>query len=334
MKNNSSPLPKWLACLLFLLLIPACSLLPSAVQTVQETQTTTPMVTATPSPTVTRTPRPTIYVVPTPTFTEFTLMADETITSIDGSYSLIIPSSFEVMEAESFISFHDTSMYVGASIFANPETIETLYLSSDNEIGLIALSSLGSDGGGGLSLGDSYPIIIDGVEGVAFDFYGTRYGTPMEGEVVIVRRNHIEVLIITGLSLLDEDDQRWSEYDQPLFGEILESFHFNRETPCFVATNLDYGYTESLSIGLGGGEFAGEALVEVYLSSLEGPDGQALTFEKIGSIPYDNTTLLRYRVSYNGLSTPVELFFDINNFTNPMAPAGFSCSSDFEFGLP
>lgn len=183
-------------------------------------------------------------------------------------------------------------------------------------------------------MSDPYPVIIDDVEGVGFDFSGSRFDTPIQGEVIIVKRNHTEILIITGLSLLDENDQQWSEYDQPFFEEILESFRFNRRSPCFISSNPDYGYIENLPIGLGGGEFAGEALVEVYLSSLAGPDGQALTYENIGSMPYDNTTLLRYRVSYPGISAPVELFFDINNFTNPMAPAGFSCQNDFEFGLP
>jgi len=308
--------------------------MPVITQTVQTTQTNTPLTTATPSPTVSRTPRPTIYVVPTPTFTEFTLMADETITSIDGSYSLLIPSSFDVLQAYGYLDFHDYFLFVYSNIYTYSSDVEYLYGFTDESIAIDHLGRIGRGGGGGLNLGDSYPVTVDGVEGIGYDISGTRYETPVEGEIVIIKRNHIEVLVITALSMLDQYDQQWQEYDQELFQEILNSFHFNRETPCIVSASSAYGYSQNLPIGVGGGDFAGETLIEVYFSSLRGPNGEAISYENTGSFPYDDSILMRYSVSFTGTNSTVELFFDINNYTNPMAPAGFICASDFEFGLP
>jgi hypothetical protein len=261
-------------------------------------------------------------------------MADETITSIDGSYSLLIPSSFDVLQAYGYLDFHDHYLFVYSNIYTYSSDVEYLYGFTDESIAIDHLSMIGRGGGGGLNLGDSYPVTVDGVEGIGYDISGTRYDTPVEGEMVIIKRNHIEVLVITALSMLDQYDQQWQEYDRDLFQEILDSFHFNRETPCIVSASSAYGYSQNLPIGVGGEDFAGEALIEVYFSSLRGPNGEAISYENTGSFPYDDSMLMRYTVSFNGAGSPVELFFDINNFTNPMAPAGFSCSSDFEFGLP
>ncbi|HWQ46917.1 MAG TPA: hypothetical protein VN376_08625 [Longilinea sp.] len=321
---------------LLLIILAGCTggITGETLEVVGETDKTPTGPTYTPSVTSTRTVRPTVYVQPTPTFTEFTLMADEMVTSIDRSYTLLVPSSFDVIETYGYLDFHDYVLFVFSEMYSYPDDVEYLYGLSDESIAIDHLSLIGRGGGGGLNLGDPYPVMVDGVEGTGFNVSGTRYDTPEEGEIVIVKRNHIEVLVIMALSSQDRYEQQWQDYDQALFQEVLDSFHFNRETPCTVSASSAYGYSQNLPIGVGGGDFAGETLIEVYLSSLRGPDGQTITYEYIDSIPYDDSLLVRYNISYSGLSAPVELFFDINNFTNPMAPVGFSCFSDFEFGLP
>ncbi|OJH39026.1 hypothetical protein BON30_20885 [Cystobacter ferrugineus] len=88
-----------------------------------------------------------------------------------------------------------------------------------------------------------------------------------------------------------------------------------------------YGYTPEEPIKVGGGP-AGE---REYLQYLRGPEGQRLSFERLGSccgfedpsLPYGGGLLDMYEVTYEGLEKPVTLYLDMYRRQEPRAPAGF-----------
>ncbi|MFY0567957.1 hypothetical protein ACN28E_29570 [Archangium lansingense] len=88
-----------------------------------------------------------------------------------------------------------------------------------------------------------------------------------------------------------------------------------------------YGYTQEDPIKVGGGP-AGE---HEYLQYLRGPEGQPLSFERLGSccgfedpsLPFGGGMLDMYEVTYEGLKKPVTLYLDMYRRQEPRAPAGF-----------
>ena len=74
----------------------------------------------------------------------------------------------------------------------------------------------------------------------------------------------------------------------------------------------------------------------VYLESLRGPQGQVVTYKRIGSCcmfktaegPFGNGLLDKYEVNYEGLATPAVLYFDMYNSEPLQVPNGFGRSLD------
>lgn len=105
---------------------------------------------------------------------------------------------------------------------------------------------------------------------------------------------------------------------------------------CKVATDAKYGHSVDMPIQVGGSPMYGAARQQRYLGLLAGPQGQAVTFERGGSVlgPDKDTMLDRYVVRYDGLGTPITLYLDWYHFTEPMAPAGLSCRGPLALGTP
>ncbi|VAW31561.1 tolB protein precursor, periplasmic protein involved in the tonb-independent uptake of group A colicins [hydrothermal vent metagenome] len=96
---------------------------------------------------------------------------------------------------------------------------------------------------------------------------------------------------------------------------------------CPIASNISYGYSRTNPIQVGGGPFGGGPSKErAVLDALSGPEGQSLTYERTGSLPEGDIILDEYRVTYEGLATPIFLYFDIYNDSPRFVPVGLSCS--------
>ncbi|MFY0529634.1 hypothetical protein ACN28I_42875 [Archangium gephyra] len=97
------------------------------------------------------------------------------------------------------------------------------------------------------------------------------------------------------------------------------------ETPAQEPSN--YGYTPENPIKVGGGP-DGE---HEYLQHLRGPEGQQLSYNRLGSccgfedasLPFGGGMLDMYEVTYEGLEKPVTLFLDMYRREEPRAPSGF-----------
>ena len=105
-------------------------------------------------------------------------------------------------------------------------------------------------------------------------------------------------------------------------------------SPCPIATDASYAFTQANAVRVGGGAFGGPGRANAYLDTLLGPAGQAVTYERIGSAPFDDTILDIYRLSYAGMAQPADIYIDQYAFETLYAPAGFTCRIAFPLAAP
>jgi len=101
-----------------------------------------------------------------------------------------------------------------------------------------------------------------------------------------------------------------------------------------LAATRDYGVKPAYPIKVGGvEERRGPANERAYLSRLRGPQGQPVTYRRTGSCcPFETPRAIiggaglldQYEIGYDGLATPVVLFFDMYERETPRAPQGFT----------
>jgi hypothetical protein len=109
----------------------------------------------------------------------------------------------------------------------------------------------------------------------------------------------------------------------------------SQRPPCEAAPDGEYGYTRAHAIQVGGSPMFGAARQRRYLESLRGPEGQIVSFKRLGSTEGpDDTILDAYEVTHQGLDKPVTLYLDWYHYTEPRLPRGFSCAAPFNLGLP
>jgi hypothetical protein len=97
-----------------------------------------------------------------------------------------------------------------------------------------------------------------------------------------------------------------------------------------ISTDKTYGFTEENPIRVGSSSPANERR---FLKSIYGPEGQTLSFTRLGSCchfktpngMFNNTALLdMYEVSYDGLKKPVVIYIDMYDYAPLSAPKGFT----------
>lgn len=107
---------------------------------------------------------------------------------------------------------------------------------------------------------------------------------------------------------------------------------------CSVSPSAGYGLTPEQPIKVGGaalGELFGpnvSARVRAYFSTLRGPEGEMVGFERTGSQTNDDSIIDAYRVET--LSGETTLYVDMYTYETLFAPQGFACAGDFPIGLP
>lgn len=105
--------------------------------------------------------------------------------------------------------------------------------------------------------------------------------------------------------------------------------------PCAIADDPTYGFTPENPVEIGGGALYVKAREQRYLDALRGPDGQRLTYKRLGSRPQspespENSPILDiYEVTYDGLAKPITLYLDVYHYWNQRAPKGLTCGQPF-----
>lgn len=110
--------------------------------------------------------------------------------------------------------------------------------------------------------------------------------------------------------------------------ELWELAEAPAPEPCAITTDDTYGYTPENPIRVGGGSFIGPLNETAYLDTLLGPNGEAITYDRAGSIPSatEESILDIYQVTINGQSKPVGLYIDEYSLEPLFIPVGFTCA--------
>jgi hypothetical protein len=86
-----------------------------------------------------------------------------------------------------------------------------------------------------------------------------------------------------------------------------------------AATDPQYGYSERSPVKVGGGFGTGSDRTYQFLNALRGPNGEAVTYDRIGTCcafktansPFDGTGLLEvYEIAGPGVAPPRRLYFN------------------------
>lgn len=100
-----------------------------------------------------------------------------------------------------------------------------------------------------------------------------------------------------------------------------------------ATTDSTYGYTEENPVKVGGfNEKSGPAKERAFLNALLGPDGQELTYKRLGSCcPFETPNgiagyglLDMYEIEYEGLKEPIILYLNMYDSEELYVPVGFT----------
>jgi hypothetical protein len=182
------------------------------------------------------------------------------------------------------------------------------------------------------------PVVVNGIEGLSVDLSGELFGDDIEGRVVSVVPADGRFFFAFGVGIVTPSQNRWDDEGAEAFEMIISSVEFREigadAGTCPISTDPAYGYTEGNPIMVGGDVFGGPARERAYLDTLRGPDGQSITYERMGSMNYGDTILDIYEVSYAGLAEPIVLYIDMYTYREPQAPVGFTCAGPFPLQAP
>jgi hypothetical protein len=273
--------------------------------------------TASPEPEKTPTPEPTLA------------MADP-VEVPEGGFTFRPPIGYQVDIHGAQIGIFDSSRSVVISLMGavsatqNPDAGETI----DQFVGAVFKKTNGT-----FETQNMQVITVDGKEGVICDLYGKLNGSSVEGQAAFVLIDDYHFLIGMGIAFVTGNADLWQNTGRRVFGSVLSSITFTEivdtQSPnaCVVSTDSTYGYTKDNPIRVGGDAFEGPARERAFFDNLASPNGEPVTYERLGSLDYGNTILDTYAVTTSG--NTVTLYVDEYSFSEPQAPVGFTCLGAF-----
>ena len=294
------------------------------------TETPVPSPTATSTPTDTATPPPTATSTHTPT-PEPTQEFAEVLTFEAGGFSFQPLNGYDVDPQDAQVGVFSPSRSIVISIIGvtdntTPKTPEEII---EEFVGEVAEA-----GDGEFTLGESYPVTVDGIEGLRVDLTGTMFGVPFQGEAFAVVRSDSQYLFGMGLGNIAQNPDEWEAVGGDALERMIGTIKFlggsTAGEGCPISADDTYGYTMENAIRVGGGPFEGPAREGNYLDNLLGPNGEAISYVRLGSQGFEETILDIYEVTYPGLGDPIILYIDEYAYEAPAAPVGFNCSGDFQ----
>lgn len=324
------PLITWLV---FLTLI-AVTLSACRTQSLEPTPTIKPS--STPFPTATCTLAPTHTQVPAATTEPTATITPAPVLTLElGERQDVIPGGFSFQSIRGYDFEMDGS---GVGVFDSDRNIVlsvygvTNYTGGQTAEKIIDefLGELEERGTATFEKREAYTVTVNTVEGTAFDLTGEMYDAPIEGQTILVMPSENQYLFGLAIANLQADKEKWKEEGRNVFAALLESIEFIEGqdfegSACPVSSDKTYGYSKENPIQVGGDWLDGPAREMAYLDSLSGPNGEPISYERIGSLNHGSTILDEYEVSYSGASSPAILYLDEYSYTELMAPVGFTC---------
>lgn len=323
-------------------LLPTATPTPTA--TVTATNTPSPTITSTPTATNTPIPTntPTATNTPTPTLVP-TIALGEEQTLPSAGYSFRPPEGYELDVQGAQVGVFDEAGTIIISVYgatSNPQN------KSAEEILEAFIEGVFKKGEGTYKQEQAETVTVDGIEGLAFDLTGTLFGSPVKGKAIVVMPSKTQYLFGLGLANTGRDKALWENEGSRVFAALLDSIRFlipptplppsatvaRPAAACAISGDVTYGYTMENPIKVGGGDFGGPSRERAYLDNLLGPQGEAISYVRLGSTIAGDVILDIYQIS--GLPNSVTLYVDEYNFTAPQAPVGLTCKAAFPLASP
>ena len=285
--------------------------------TLSSTATQTPI----PTPTATRTPTRTLTATPRP----LVELGERHMIS-GGGFSVRVPKGYasQIEEHQAFISDLEGKLVIS---FAGGESD-----SPEEEIIDEYLKALAKRGQGEFEKTPANPVTVSRLQGKAFDLTGSLAGAPLKGKTFVLLTGPNRFLFALGISNSSEDQMSWEKLGSKVFEAVIQSIEIvepRSEAACPIADDRTYGYSRenAIRVGDGGELFGGPARERAYLDNLRGPNGEPISYERLGSLNFEDTILDEYRIA--GLATPVTVYLDIYQFEELRAPVGLTCAGPF-----
>jgi len=190
-----------------------------------------------------------------------------------------------------------------------------------------------------LILGDPQPITIDGRTGSSRDVDVSFSGNVARGRFIVLPFDNGLEFYSLALSPTVELTDLWSLEGATVYDLVIESLLFDPEVDfglaCAVSSDPDYAYTQDKPVQVGGDFLEGPARARAYLNALAGPNGEAVRYERTGSlVAADGTVLDGYEISIAGLDQTVTIFVDQYHSDTMYAPDGLTCNGAFLLDAP
>jgi hypothetical protein len=335
--------------------VPQPTTTPSSTSTQTPTQTPTPIPTDTPTPTATATPTntpspthtstPTATYTPTPTALPEIVLSDRVII-VNGGFSFQPAEGYESELTDNagsglvFMSGEADAIILNIIGVPNAE----VFMAGKSDIELLneLVTDFVQNVGGVYELGDSYAMQVGTDEGTVTDISGEMFDKPFIGQAVFI--NPIDNLAFFAI-VLSRDSEVWFARGASAFAAMMESVQFlsndagsssgdnsGVSSPCVISSDTTYGYSKMNAIQVGGDAFAGPPRERAYLDNLLGSNGEPISYERAGSLPYDDTILDVYILTVGDTTTT--LYLDEYNWSEPQAPVGFTCAAAFPLSPP
>jgi hypothetical protein len=164
-------------------------------------------------------------------------------------------------------------------------------------------------------------------------FYANKLIIASNCKLLVMRNNTLLVFLLAAtISSCSSSKKTVSTPDSPgLSPTNSTEGNFFRLT--VVSNDDSYGYTEKDPINVGGAKKSeGPANERRFLNALLGPEGQSVTYYRIGSCCVFKTPnglmgsglLDKYEVKYKGIEKPVVLYLNMYDTGELKAPKGFT----------
>lgn len=298
--------------------LPSLSFNPTATPTQPPTSTSTPAPTQTPSPTDT----------PAPTATP-PLKPGATYSLKEAGFSFKSMSGYRASVQSDWATVSSQDDQVVFTMLMQPAIKEQSLEEAINDF-----LSAGGEGLDALEAGAPYPMLVDDKQGLGVDLTGDR----QKGRLVAVTPGASQIFFAYELATSSQGEDRWASEGELVFNAVLTSIAFFPPEGvlayCPVSTDPTYGFKPENPIKVGGEDFEGPLRELAYLSILRGPKGQPVSYARKGSFTFNGVILDQYEVTYAGLETPIELYFDEYHLEDVQIPAGFTCGNISLPGAP
>jgi hypothetical protein len=314
---------------------------PSYTGTSLPSATWTALPTSTPKPTHTPTQTPTLQPsdTPSPTLTPsitYTLAVGEIIQVSMGGFTVGLPAGCDFMIDGQQINIKDQTGLIVVSIYG---TYDFYPVNAAEDTAEEFLAAVFRKGNGEYQTENQQEIRTEeGAEGYSFDLSGKMFDNPVLGKAFYLLNDDNQFIFGLGMANLHESDSLWHDEGRQIFNALLQSVVFIPPSEavqayaCLISEDETYGYTMENPIRVGGDAFDGPPRERAFLDNLLGKNGELVTYERLGSIGFEDTILDIFEITVG--TSKVTLYIDEYSYSEPRAPVGFTCEATFPLSAP